>query len=235
MKPSSIVPPVKRYRPRSGMATSTATIAEPEPCAERAPVAGGADRHCRRARTRCRVARPCVEEASRQAVVSGVAPSWDRVDLADRRRARSVAGAPAGRRSIGTPSRRWSSRLPLLVAVVDLQPHHWYPVLDLAMTEFRVRDVFTPAHAADRAARPDRRVPEPGQPSRPAQLLPAGPDVPPARVDGVGAARRRPSSSTSPPIVTALWIGWRRPAGAGVAGVGALLAAGRSAATGSCC
>ena len=33
--------------------------------------------------------------------------------------------------------------LPLLVAVVALRARHWYPVLDLAMTEFRVRDVFT--------------------------------------------------------------------------------------------
>jgi hypothetical protein len=32
--------------------------------------------------------------------------------------------------------------LPLLVAVVALRATKWYPVLDLAMTEFRVRDVF---------------------------------------------------------------------------------------------
>jgi hypothetical protein len=32
--------------------------------------------------------------------------------------------------------------LPLLVAVVELHRRHYYPVLDLAMTEFRVRDVF---------------------------------------------------------------------------------------------
>ena len=31
--------------------------------------------------------------------------------------------------------------LPLLVALVDLHGQHWNPVLDLAMTEFRVRDV----------------------------------------------------------------------------------------------
>ena len=34
------------------------------------------------------------------------------------------------------------------------------------MTEFRVRDVFTAAHAADRAAGAHRRVPGPGQPPR---------------------------------------------------------------------
>ena len=31
--------------------------------------------------------------------------------------------------------------LPLIVAVVVLAHRRWYPVLDLAMTEFRVRDV----------------------------------------------------------------------------------------------
>ncbi|MCX6542537.1 MAG: hypothetical protein NTX77_13190 [Actinobacteria bacterium] len=33
--------------------------------------------------------------------------------------------------------------LPLLVTLVSLSTHHWNPVLDLAMTEFRVRDVGT--------------------------------------------------------------------------------------------
>lgn len=33
--------------------------------------------------------------------------------------------------------------LPLLVTLVSLSRHHWNPVLDLAMTEFRVRDVGT--------------------------------------------------------------------------------------------
>ena len=49
-------------------------------------------------------------------------------------------------------------------------------------------------HAADRPARPDRHVPEPGQPPRPAQLLPAGPDLPAARADVLvarGRHRRR--------------------------------------------
>ena len=32
--------------------------------------------------------------------------------------------------------------LPLVVAVVALRGTSWYPVLDLAMTEFRVHDVF---------------------------------------------------------------------------------------------
>ena len=91
-----------------------------------------------------------------------------------------------------------------------------------------------PAHPADRAARADRRVPRPGQPPRPAQLLPAGADVPAARVDVVGAGGRRPSSSTSP----------RSPPRCGSASAGAVGAAWRpsarcwrwrSAATGSCC
>ena len=49
-------------------------------------------------------------------------------------------------------------------------------------------------HAADRPARPDRHLPEPGQPPRPAQLLPAGPDLPAARADVLvarGRHRRR--------------------------------------------
>ncbi|MGI8794271.1 MAG: hypothetical protein ACR2H3_14035, partial [Acidimicrobiales bacterium] len=33
--------------------------------------------------------------------------------------------------------------LPLVVAVVQLRSPRWYPVLDLAMTELRVRDVGT--------------------------------------------------------------------------------------------
>ena len=43
--------------------------------------------------------------------------------------------------------------LPLMVAVVALAADQWYPVLDLAMTEFRVRDVGTSHTPADRAAR----------------------------------------------------------------------------------
>ena len=31
--------------------------------------------------------------------------------------------------------------VPLLVSLIALTRRHWYPVLDLAMTEFRVRDV----------------------------------------------------------------------------------------------
>ena len=41
--------------------------------------------------------------------------------------------------------------LPLLVALVDLHGQHWNPVLDLAMTEFRVRDVGWTRYALDRA------------------------------------------------------------------------------------
>src|SRR5262245_23477162 len=33
--------------------------------------------------------------------------------------------------------------LPMIVAVIRLHGKPWHPVLDLAMTEFRVRDVFT--------------------------------------------------------------------------------------------
>ena len=100
----------------------------------------------------------------------------------------------------------------------------WYPVLDLAMTEFRVRDVFTVAHPADRAAGAHRRVPRPGQPPRTAQLLPARPDVPPARLVVVGAGgrhRRHPPAGHRHGAVDrpAAGSGWK-----GVAAVAALLA-----------
>ena len=58
------------------------------------------------------------------------------------------------------------------------------------MTEYRVRDVFGAAHAAHRAARAHRHVPEPGQPSRTAQLLPARSDVPRPRRVVVGDGGR---------------------------------------------
>ena len=80
------------------------------------------------------------------------------------RRQRARRARP--RRWCGPASRgrrdRWLATavvgLPLIVAAVALaRRDQWHPVLDLAMTEFRVRDVFTPPHAADRSARTDRR------------------------------------------------------------------------------
>ena len=59
-----------------------------------------------------------------------------------------------------------------------------------------------PPHPADRTARTHRRVPQPGQPPGPAQLLPARPDVPPARLVVVGAGGgdgRRSTWRRSPP------------------------------------
>ncbi len=50
---------------------------------------------------------------------------------------------------VASPRLHWMAALslavilPLLVALVALGQYHWNPVLDLAMTEFRVRDVFT--------------------------------------------------------------------------------------------
>lgn len=63
--------------------------------------------------------------------------------------------SPARLSSSRLSPRRWSScartvtllsavlSLPLVVALIALSRHHWNPVLDLAMTEFRVRDVGT--------------------------------------------------------------------------------------------
>jgi hypothetical protein len=54
----------------------------------------------------------------------------------------------AGRRTkVSDRTARWALRatvaLPFFVAVAVLSRHHWAPVLDMAMTEFRVRDVGT--------------------------------------------------------------------------------------------
>ena len=79
------------------------------------------------------------------------------------------------------------------------------------------------AHPVDRAARAHRHLPGPGQPSRPAELLPAGADVSPARIVVVGAGggdgrhpprghRRRPVDRPPPPRLAGRR---RRRAGAG--------------------
>jgi hypothetical protein len=60
-------------------------------------------------------------------------------------------GGPAGAPSEPRGDRRWLAAvalfaligLPFIVAAVTLRRPHWYPVLDLAMTELRLRDVGT--------------------------------------------------------------------------------------------
>ena len=46
--------------------------------------------------------------------------------------------------------------VPLAVAVAVLHGPRWYPLLDLAQTELRVRDVGEQPPAADRPGRPHR-------------------------------------------------------------------------------
>jgi hypothetical protein len=113
--------------------------------------------------------------------------------------------------------------LPLLVAVVALASDHWHPVLDLAMTEFRVRDVFT-SHTP-LIGLPGRIGTYPNQGSHPGPLsfyLLA----PTYRLLGqtswsleVGTVVVHLAA-----VVTGLWIGWRRAGWRGVAVVAALLA-----------
>jgi hypothetical protein len=112
--------------------------------------------------------------------------------------------------------------LPLVVAAVALHGRHWYPVLDLAMTEFRVRDVFGPHTPL--IGLPGRIGEYPDQGSHPGPLsfyLLA----PTFRLLGsspwaleVGAIVVHLGA-----IATALWIGWRRRGRLGVAAVGAVL------------
>ena len=113
--------------------------------------------------------------------------------------------------------------LPLLVAVAALASDHWHPVLDLAMTEFRVRDVFT-SHTP-LIGLPGRIGTYPNQGSHPGPLS-----------FYVLAPTYRLLGQTSwslevgtvvvhlAAVVTGLWIGWRRAGWRGVAVVAALLA-----------
>ena len=108
-------------------------------------------------------------------------------------RSRSIVGAAADRRR-----------------ALVLAHRRWFPVLDLAMTEFRVRDVGGRHTPLIGLPGPDRRVPRPGQPPRPAQLLARGARLPAVREFGRGRWRRRPSSCRLAWISVALWIGHRR-------------------------
>lgn len=112
---------------------------------------------------------------------------------------------------------------PLFVALVDLWPQRWHPVLDLAMTEFRVRDVggrHTPLIGL-----PGRIAPGPEQGSHPGPLnfyLLA----PAYRLFGSSAWALQMAAVTVhlAAIATALWIGHRQAGWRGVVAVGALLA-----------
>lgn len=113
--------------------------------------------------------------------------------------------------------------LPLLVALVALRSRHWYPVLDLAMTELRVRDVFG-AHTP-LIGLPGRIGEYPDQGSHPGPLsfyLLA----PVYRLAGSTAWALQAATVVIhvAVIATALWIGHRRAATRGVIAVAALLA-----------
>ena len=141
-------------------------------------------------RPRPRGARYALALVTRDAGDAGLAAA----SLAHRARRRAVVG------------------LPLLVAVVALHRQRWYPVLDLAMTEFRVRDVFT-SHTP-LIGLPGRIGEYPDQGSHPGPLsfyLLARRTACSARRRG--RWRRGRSSSTCWPSRTALWIGHRRLGG----------------------
>jgi hypothetical protein len=113
--------------------------------------------------------------------------------------------------------------LPLIVAAIALRGQRWYPVLDLAMTEFRVRDVGT-SHTP-LIGLPGRIGEYPDQGSHPGPLsfyLLA----PVYRLFGSSSWALEAGTVTIHllAIATALWIGYRRAGWKGVAAVGALLA-----------
>jgi hypothetical protein len=132
---------------------------------------------------------------------------------------------------------RWSARhrwlclvgvtavvsVPLLAALVDLAGSHWYPVLDLAMTEFRVRDVF--GEHTPLIGLPGRIGEYPDQGSHPGPLsfyLLA----PMYRLLGSTswALQAATVAIHVAAVATALWIGQRRASWRGLVGVAALLA-----------
>ena len=113
--------------------------------------------------------------------------------------------------------------LPLLVAAIALRGERWYPVLDLAMTEFRVRDVGT------------SHTPLIGLPGRIGEYPDQGSHPGPLSFYLLAPVYRLLGSSSwaleagtvaihLAAIATALWIGHRRAGWRGVAAVGALLA-----------
>jgi hypothetical protein len=113
--------------------------------------------------------------------------------------------------------------LPLVVAAIALRGDPWYPVLDLAMTEFRVRDAFT-SHTP-LIGLPGRIGEYPDQGSHPGPLsfLLLGPVY---RLLGSSSWAMEAGTVVIhvAAIATALWIGGRVRGWKGVAAVAALLA-----------
>ncbi len=228
MKPSSIVPPVKRYMPRSGTSDEHGDDAEADPCPQRSPVAA-AQTATATDHERSAVGGPCGEEASGRRLLA-----WrprGRVDSPIRRVDRSLVRPPAGadrrRHDVGRrASAAGRRRRP--------RPHALVPGARPGDDRVpRPRRVH-PAHPVDRAARAHRRVPGPGQPSRPAQLLPARSGVPGCSDRRRGRWRRRPWRSTSRRSPRRCGSASGEPAGA-ASSVSAPCWPWRSAATASCC
>jgi hypothetical protein len=113
--------------------------------------------------------------------------------------------------------------LPLIVAAIALRGERWYPVLDLAMTEFRVRDVGT-SHTP-LIGLPGRigQYPEQGSHPGPLSFYLLAPVY---RIFGSSSWALEAGTVVIhlAAISTALWIGYRRAGWKGVAAVGALLA-----------
>ncbi|MFT4657421.1 MAG: hypothetical protein ACJAXA_003314 [Candidatus Aldehydirespiratoraceae bacterium] len=113
--------------------------------------------------------------------------------------------------------------IPLLVAVVALAQRRWYPVLDLAMTEFRVRDVGT--RQTPLIGLPGRIGALPDQGSHPGPLS-FWSLAPGYRITG-GSAWSLEAATVSVTMVwigLGVWIGYRRLGGVGILLVAAIVA-----------
>lgn len=113
--------------------------------------------------------------------------------------------------------------VPLVIALVDLHGQRWYPVLDLAITELRVRDVG------------GRHTPLIGLPGRIGEYPEQGSHPGPLSFAVLSPTYRLLGSSAwalqvatvmihTAAIVTSVAIGWRRAGWRGALGVAALLA-----------
>lgn len=113
--------------------------------------------------------------------------------------------------------------LPLIVALAVLHDKHWYPVLDLVMTEVRVRDVF--GNHTPLIGLPGRIGEYPNQGSHPGPLSFYA-LAPTYRLLGSTSWALQAATVVVhvTAIATALTIGWRQRRAAGVVAVGLFLA-----------
>lgn len=113
--------------------------------------------------------------------------------------------------------------LPLLAALVSLLSTRWYPVLDLAMTELRVRDVF--GRHSPLIGLPGRIGESPDRGSHPGPLS-FWMLAPTYRLSGASAWGMLAGTVVihSAAVATAVAIGWRRRGVTGACAVAALMA-----------